>query len=103
MVVQGFNDGSALAPLRRHGIQHMPAQKVAGDPDHQAEQERDAPTPGLERCIRHRRPKPAPTADPSRMPPVAPHAASAPIRPRRPSGACSTRNTIELVYSPPTE
>ena len=47
--------------------------------------------------------KPAPTADPSRVPPPAPDDASAPIRPRRPSGACSTRNTIELVYSPPTE
>jgi hypothetical protein len=45
----------------------------------------------------------APTAEPSRMPVVAAHAASAPIRPRRPSGARSTRNTIELVYSPPTE
>ena len=47
--------------------------------------------------------KPAPTAEPSRMPPLAPHDASAPITPRRPSGACSTRNIIELVYSPPTE
>ena len=47
--------------------------------------------------------KPAPTAEPSRMPAQAPHDVSAPIRPRRPSGACSTRNTIELVYSPPTE
>jgi hypothetical protein len=37
------------------------------------------------------------------MPPHAPHEISAPIRPRRPWGACSTRNTIELVYSPPTE
>ena len=37
------------------------------------------------------------------MPVVAAQAASAPIKPRRPSGACSTRNTIELVYSPPTE
>src|SRR5262245_62124255 len=45
----------------------------------------------------------APTAEPSRMPTVAPAPASAPIRPRRPSGACWTRNTIELVYSPPTE
>ena len=47
--------------------------------------------------------KPAPTAEPSRMPPHAPHDAKAPITPRRPSGARSTRNTIELVYSPPTE
>src|SRR4029077_21151661 len=47
--------------------------------------------------------KPAPTAEPSRMPPHAPHDVNAPIRPRRPSGARSTRNTIELVYSPPTE
>src|SRR5215471_13441234 len=45
----------------------------------------------------------APTAEPSRMPAPAPHAVSAPIKPRRPSGARSTRNTIELVYSPPTE
>jgi hypothetical protein len=37
------------------------------------------------------------------MPAPAPHAVSAPIKPRRPSGARSTRNTIELVYSPPTE
>jgi hypothetical protein len=37
------------------------------------------------------------------MPPHAPHDVNAPIRPRRPSGARSTRNTIELVYSPPTE
>ena len=37
------------------------------------------------------------------MPVVAAQAASAPIKPRRPSGACSTRNTIELKYSPPTE
>src|SRR5262245_11492988 len=47
--------------------------------------------------------KTAPTAEPSRMPAPAPHAVSAPIKPRRPSGARSTRNTIELVYSPPTE
>ena len=47
--------------------------------------------------------KPAPTAEPSRMPPHAPHDVKAPIKPRRPSGARSTRNTIELVYSPPTE
>src|SRR5215472_6131102 len=45
----------------------------------------------------------APTAEPSRMPAPAPHAVSAPIKPPRPSGARSTRNTIELVYSPPTE
>ena len=37
------------------------------------------------------------------MPPQAPHEMNAPIKPRRPWGACSTRNTIELVYSPPTE
>ncbi len=48
-------------------------------------------------------PKPAPTAEPSRMPAQAPQEMSAPIRPRRPWGACSIRNTIELVYSPPTE
>ena len=47
--------------------------------------------------------KPAPTAEPNRMPPQAPHETRAPIKPRRPGGACSTRNTIELVYSPPTE
>jgi|GEM_PF-2969688 len=46
---------------------------------------------------------PAPIAEPSRMPAQAPHEMNAPIRPRRPCGACSTRNTIELVYSPPTE
>jgi hypothetical protein len=47
--------------------------------------------------------KAAPTAEPSRMPSAEPDAASAPIKPRRPSGARSTRNTSELVYSPPTE
>jgi hypothetical protein len=47
--------------------------------------------------------KAAPTAEPSKMPIAAPVAANAPIKPRRPSGACSTRNTIELAYSPPTE
>src|SRR5712675_1376933 len=47
--------------------------------------------------------KAAPTAEPSRVPIAPPVAANAPIKPRRPSGACSTRNTIELVYSPPTE
>jgi hypothetical protein len=57
VVVQGFNDRSALAPLRGDGIQDMPAQKVTGDSHHQAQQERDAPTPGLEHCIGHRRRK----------------------------------------------
>src|SRR5262249_34278564 len=57
VVVQGFNDRSALAPLRGDGIQYMPAQKVTADSHHQAQQERDAPPPGLERCIRHRRRK----------------------------------------------
>src|SRR5262249_35786941 len=57
VVVQGFNDRSALAPLRGDGIQYMPAQKVTADSHHEAQQERDAPTPGLERCIRHRRRK----------------------------------------------
>lgn len=47
--------------------------------------------------------KAAPTAEPSRMPTVLPAAPSAPNKPRRPLGACSTRNTNELVYSPPTE
>src|SRR5215469_15840582 len=45
----------------------------------------------------------AQTAEPSRMPPVAPDMASAPIKPRRPSGARSTRKTTELVNSPPIE
>ncbi|MEA3154113.1 MAG: hypothetical protein QOK44_1702 [Betaproteobacteria bacterium] len=41
--------------------------------------------------------KPAPTAEPSRMPPHAPHDVNARIRPRRPSGARSTRNTIDMA------
>ena len=47
--------------------------------------------------------KAAPVADPSRMPPLEEIEASAPIAPRRPGGACSTRNTIEVVPSPPTD
>ena len=39
--------------------------------------------------------KVAPTAEPSGMPAVEPEAPSAPIKPRRLSGACSTSNTFE--------
>ena len=37
------------------------------------------------------------------MPLQAPQELSAPINPRLPSGACSTRNTQELVHSPPID
>ena len=45
----------------------------------------------------------APIPEPSRMPMVVPQHVTAPMNPRRPSEACSTRKTIELVYSPPTD
>ena len=45
--------------------------------------------------------KAAPTAEPSRVPIAQLAATSAPIKPRRPSGACSTRNTIELEIRRP--
>src|SRR5258708_10127287 len=41
--------------------------------------------------------------EPIRKPRVVPQQATAPINPRRPTGARSTRKTIELIYSPPTE
>ncbi len=57
MIVQGLDDRRPLARLRRRRFQHMPAQEVARDPHHEAEQERDAPAPGVERLGRHHRRK----------------------------------------------
>jgi hypothetical protein len=57
VILQRFHDRRALARLARDGVEHVPAQKVAGDTDQQPEQERDAPPPGLERRTRHRRRK----------------------------------------------
>ena len=96
MILQRFHDRRALARLARDGVEHVPAQKVAGDTDQQAEQERDAPPPELSDALDIAAAKPAPTAEPSRMPPHAPHDVSAPISPRRPSGAHSTRNTMDI-------
>ena len=45
----------------------------------------------------------APTPEPSMMPRVVPQQITAPINPRYPTDARSTRKKIELVYSPPTE
>src|SRR5262249_49270475 len=81
----------------------MPAEQVASDAHNEPEQEGNAPTPGFQRRGRHagRQNRTNRAAEQDAAP--APHAVSAPIKPRRPSGARSTRNTIELVYSPPTE
>ena len=45
----------------------------------------------------------APTPEPSNKPTTAPTLAKPPMKPRRPSGARSIKNTIELGYSPPSE
>ena len=55
MVAQRLDDRRPLAALRRRILRHVPAQEIAGDPQHGAEQERDAPAPGFERGGRHRR------------------------------------------------
>ena len=45
----------------------------------------------------------APIAEPIRKPPLAASDAMLPTRPRRPGGARSTRKTIDMVASPPTD
>ena len=45
----------------------------------------------------------APTADPKSVPSVAPAVLQLPAKPRCRGGAVSTRNTTEVVYSPPTD
>src|SRR5262249_62174752 len=53
VVIQRLDDRGTFAPLYRHGLEHMSAQKVAGDAYNEPEQEGNAATPGLQRPRRH--------------------------------------------------
>src|SRR5262245_1732303 len=103
MIAKCLDYGSAHALFRHSCFEYVTAKDVTCNSNHKPQQEWNAPAPGVERSVDTLAAKAAPTAEPSRVPIAPPVAANAPIKPRRPSGACSTRNTIELVYSPPTE
>src|SRR5262245_30038102 len=95
--------GARLGPVRRGGLQHVPAQKIAGDSHEQPDQERDPPARRVEGRLRHGGCKACAHCRAEQDAAGGAARCQRPMTRRRPSGACSTRNTIELVYSPPTE
>src|SRR6476620_1225953 len=107
MIVKCLDYGSAHAFFRHSCFEYVTAKDVTRNSNHKSQQERNAPAPGVPQAssvaVDMLAAKAAPTAEPSRVPIAQLAATNAPIKPRRPSGACSTRNTIELGYSPPTE
>jgi hypothetical protein len=48
MIVKRFDYGGPRAPLRNSCFEHVAAKDVARNSDHEPQQERNAPTPGVE-------------------------------------------------------
>jgi hypothetical protein len=103
MIAHRLDDGRVLATARRDRLGDMPAQQIAHEADAEPGDKWNAPAPRFQSFGGHDRRQRGADAGAKQQAEDGADTGQAPMKPRRPSGARSIKNTIELGYSPPSE